>query len=97
VRRSPAEVAQAGHRLGSDAAEMTRAGLSLDPTPSDRNCPACPYLGPCQAMFAGDDPAPIAASAYRQRAPEPVAEGRIGVSGMGRGAAPFRFRDPPRR
>jgi hypothetical protein len=97
VRSSAAEVAQAGLRLGADAAEMTRAGLSVDPAPSDRNCPACPYLAPCQAMFAGQDPAPIAASAYRPRPPEPVAEGRIGVSGMGRGAAPFRFRDPPRR
>ena len=97
VRRSAAQVAQAGHRLGADAAEMTRADPSVDPTPSDRNCPACPYLGPCQAMFAGDDPAPVTASAYRQRPPEPVAEGRIGVSGMGRGAAPFRFRGPPRR
>jgi hypothetical protein len=97
LRRSPADVAQAGRRLGVDVAEMIRTGLSLDPSPSDRHCPACPYLDPCRAMFAGNDPAPILRSGFRPRPPEPVTEGRIGAPSLGRGAAPFRFRGTPPR
>jgi hypothetical protein len=97
LRRSPEDISAAGRRLGADAAEMTRPGLRADPNPSDRHCPACPYLGPCQAMFAGNDPRPILSSGYRQRPPENPEEGRIGASGLSRGAAPFRFRGTPRR
>jgi hypothetical protein len=48
-------------------------------------------------MFAGNDPRPVLLSGYRQRPPESREEGRIGASGLSRGAAPFRFRGTQRR
>jgi hypothetical protein len=97
LRRTPAEVAQAGRQLGTDAAEMTRGDLDTGPSPSDRSCPPCPYLGPCRVMFADGDPGPILRAGYRERPPETVPEGRLGgrAWGLGRGAAPPRFRGRP--
>jgi len=48
-------------------------------------------------MQAGQDPGPLLRTAYRQRAPDNLTEGRLGGGawGMGRGAAPPRFRRPP--
>ncbi len=94
LRHSPAEVAGAGHRLGTDVAEMIRDDLAVDPSPSDRHCPACPFLGPCQAQFAGQDPEAILSSRYRQRPPDSLQEGRLGGGAWstGRGAAPPKFR-----
>jgi hypothetical protein len=97
LRRDPADVKQAGRRLGADVAEMTREDLDIYPEPSDDKCPPCPYLEPCRAMRAGRDEEQILLTGYRKRPPEPPAEGRLGgrAWSLGRGAAPPRF--PPRR
>jgi hypothetical protein len=94
LRHGPARVAEAGRQLGTDAAEMTRDDLNVDPSPSDRHCPACPFLGPCRAQFAGENAGPILSARYRQRPPDSLQEGRLGGGawGMGRGAAPPKFR-----
>jgi hypothetical protein len=65
--------------------------------PSGENCPPCPFLGPCRALYDGEDAAPILRAAYRERPPEGLEEGRLGGGawGMGRGAAPPRFRGRP--
>jgi hypothetical protein len=97
LRRRPADVAEAGRRLGADVAEMIRTGLAVYPVPSDDKCPPCPFLAPCQAMRAGHDASPLLQGGYRTRPPRPAEEGRLGgrAWGLGRGAAPPRFR--PRR
>jgi hypothetical protein len=94
LRRTPADVAEAGRRLGADAAEMTRENLAVYPVPSPENCPPCPYLDPCRALLAGEDARPILLSDYRKRPAESPQEGRLGGRswGLGRGAAPPRFR-----
>jgi len=94
LRRGRTEVGAAGRQLGTDVAQMTSPGVPVYPSPSDANCPACAYLDPCLAMFAGQDAGPVLRSAYRQRPPERLEEGRLGGGawGMGRGAAPPRFR-----
>jgi hypothetical protein len=93
LRRTPADVAAAGWRLGLDVAEMAREDLDVYPEPGDDKCPPCPFLGPCRAMQAGRDEEPILREGYRQRPPEPPEEGRLGgrAWGMGRGAAPPKF------
>jgi hypothetical protein len=98
LRRDPAEVRQAGRRLGADVAEMIREDLDIYPEPSADKCPPCPYLAPCQAMRAGGDKEPILHAGYRRRPPEPPAEGRLGgrAWSLGRGAAPPKFSRPPR-
>jgi hypothetical protein len=97
VRRSRAEIDVAARRLAADAAAMLAPGLAVPPSPSDENCPPCPFRGPCQAMQAGQDPGPLLRTAYRQRPPDTLEEGRLGGGawGMGRGAAPPRLRRPP--
>jgi hypothetical protein len=97
LRRTPAEVARAGRRLGQDVAEMAREDLDVYPEPSDDKCPPCPYLDPCLALREGRDDEPIIRTGYRKRAPESPEEGRLGgrAWGMGRGAAPPKF--PGRR
>lgn len=97
LRHRPDEVAGAGHRLAVDAAAMVAPEVATSPSPSDRNCPPCPFGDPCQAMMAGQDPAAILAAQYRPR-PAPGAQpGRLGGQAwsQGRGAAPpgFRRRD----
>jgi hypothetical protein len=94
LRRSPGDVAQAGRRLGADAAEMIRAHPDVHPSPSDQHCPACPYLDPCLALSSGHDAGPILLSGYRPRPPEGPVEGRLGGGAWstGRGAAPPKFR-----
>jgi len=98
LRRSPADVAEAGRRLGADLAEMARPDAGVYPEPSGLNCPPCPFLDPCQALMGGRDAGPILRSGYRKRPPDGPAEGRLGgrAWGMGRGAAPPRFRGRPR-
>ena len=98
LRRSPADVAEAGRRLAADLAEMARPDVGVYPEPSDRNCPPCPFLDPCQALVDGHDAGPILRSGYRSRPPDGPEEGRLGgrAWGMGRGAAPPRFRGHPR-
>jgi hypothetical protein len=92
LRRSPAEVAAAGRRLGTDVAAMARPDVSADPNPSDEHCPPCPYLDPCRALTAGADATPILELGYRKRPPKAPEEGRLGGGawGVGRGAAPPR-------
>jgi hypothetical protein len=94
LRRAPADIAGAGRRLGADVAGMIRRNPDVSPNPSDDHCPACPYLDPCTALSAGTDAGPILLSGYRRRPPEGPEEGRLGGGawGMGRGAAPPRFR-----
>jgi hypothetical protein len=94
LRRRPADVAEAGRRLGADVAEMIRPGLAVYPEPSDDNCPPCPFFDPCQAMRAGHDASPLLQAGYHKRPPAPPEEGRLGgrAWGLGRGAAPPRFR-----
>ena len=93
LRRTPADVAEAGRRLGEDVAEMARPELDIYPEPDDGKCPPCPFLTPCQAMQAGRDHERILRESYRQRPPEPPQEGRLGgrAWGLGRGAAPPKF------
>jgi hypothetical protein len=97
VRRSPAEVTEAGGRLAAEAAEMAGPGVSTDPSPSPAICPACAYLAPCQAMSAGRSEEPLLRSGYRERPEEKLVEGRLGGGAWstGRGAAPPKFRDGP--
>ncbi|HEY6295171.1 MAG TPA: hypothetical protein VIX15_05860 [Streptosporangiaceae bacterium] len=94
LRRAPADIAAAGRRLGADAAEMAREDVEVYPTPSAVNCPPCPYFEPCRALQADRNAQPILDSRYRKR-PAPVAQqGRLGgrAWGLGRGAAPPKFR-----
>lgn len=93
LRQSRAEVAAAGGRLAGDAAEMA-AGPAIYPDPSVANCPPCEFLDPCLAIFAGHDAEAVITSSYRERPPDVPQEGRLGGGawGMGRGAAPPRFR-----
>jgi len=94
LRRAPADVAAAGRRLGADAAETTREDVEVYPAPSAANCPPCPYFEPCRALQAGRDAQPIVLSRYRKRPALVPQEGRLGgrAWGLGRGAAPPRFR-----
>jgi hypothetical protein len=98
LRRGTDEVRRAGLRLAADVAAMSRGTPDVTPNPSDRNCPPCPYLDPCRAMFAGDDPDQILRAGYRTRPPDVPEEGRLGGASWstGRGAAPPRFRGPGR-
>jgi hypothetical protein len=93
LRRSPADTAEAGRRLGADVAEMIREDLDVYPEPSDSKCPPCSYLAPCQALMNGTDAEPILLAGYRKRPPEPPVEGRLGgrAWSLGRGAAPPKF------
>jgi hypothetical protein len=93
LRRSPADIAVAGRRLGAEVAEMTRADLAVYPEPSDVKCPPCPFLEPCRSMQQGRDVGSILRAGYRPRPPQSPEEGRLGgrAWGMGRGAAPPRF------
>jgi hypothetical protein len=97
LRHAPADVAAAGRRLGADAAEMTGADVEVYPVPSAANCPPCPYFEPCRALQAGRDAQPILRSQYRKRPAVPPQEGRLGgrAWGLGRGAAPPKFRNGP--
>ncbi|MBO0805710.1 MAG: hypothetical protein J2P25_21880 [Nocardiopsaceae bacterium] len=94
VRRSPEELTAAWRRLAADASMMIAPGLTLEPTPSDVNCPPCPFRAPCLAMFAGEDAEAIVRSAYRKRPPVTLEEGRLGGGAwsQGRGAAPPHLR-----
>ncbi|MDR0342424.1 MAG: hypothetical protein LBI49_04780, partial [Nocardiopsaceae bacterium] len=55
VRRSPEELAAAWRGLAADASMMITPDLTLEPAPSDVNCPPCPFRAPCLAMFTGQD------------------------------------------
>jgi hypothetical protein len=94
LRRTPGDVAAAGRRLGADVAEMTREDVEVYPVPSAANCPPCAYFEPCRALQAGRDAQPILLARYAKRPALVPQEGRLGgrAWGLGRGAAPPRFR-----
>jgi hypothetical protein len=94
IRRSPAEIDQAGRQLASEAREILDPDVAVFPSPSERACGSCPFASPCLALYRGNDheAAAILTSSYRTRSPEAVA-GRLGgvTWSTGRGAAPPRF------
>ena len=94
LRRTPADITEAGRRLGADVAEMTREDVEVYPVPSAANCVPCPYFEPCRALQAGRDAQPILLARYRTRPAVAPQEGRLGgrAWGLGRGAAPPKFR-----
>ena len=95
VRRSPEEVAAAGAGLAAEAALMTGPSVGTEPSRSAENCAACAYADPCQALFDGQDADAVLRSGYRRRQALALIEGRLGGGawGLGRGAAPPKFRD----
>ena len=98
IPRSRAEVASVGDRLSAQAFDMLDPDLALYPSPSPEHCGPCLYRAPCLAMNEGNDPAPILAAAYQQRAFDRPEEGRLGGGSwsMNRGAAPPpQWRKPP--
>jgi hypothetical protein len=94
IRRSPAEIAQAGRQLASEARQALDPAAAVFPSPSEQACGSCPFAAPCLALYQGkeSEAAAILTSSYRTRTPEAV-EGRIGgvTWSTGRGAAPPRF------
>jgi hypothetical protein len=96
LRRSPADVAEAGRRLSADVAQMIRPDVDVAPEPSSENCTPCLFAAPCQAQRAGRDAAPLLRSGYRTRPPDNLQEGRLGGGAWstGRGAAPPKFGGP---
>ena len=82
-----------GARLATEALEMVDPGLRLYPSPAPEHCGSCQFVAPCLAMERGDDVGAVLQAGYRDRGPERVEPGRLGVAtwGTGRGAAPPRF------
>jgi hypothetical protein len=100
IRRSRAEVAAVGDRLGAEALEMLDPGLRLYPNPTPDSCGRCDYRAPCLAMNEGSDPEPVLKESYRIRPEDRLEEGRLGGGSwsMSRGAAPppnWSGRKPP--
>lgn len=93
VRRTPAEVAEAGRDLAGHAAAMASPAATVEPSPSPANCPSCAYFAPCRAMLEGSNPAPLLQADYHERPASTLEEGRLGTRswGLSRGAAPPRF------
>ena len=93
IRRSRAEIEQAGRQLAGEALEILGGSVAVFPSPSEPTCGPCPFRAPCLAMYEGGDAEAILAADYRPRAPGELVEGRLGgVSwSTGRGAAPPRF------
>jgi hypothetical protein len=94
IRRSPAEIAQAGRQLAFEARQALDPAAAVFPSPSEQACGSCPFAAPCLALYQGkeSEAAAILTSSYRTRTPEAV-EGRLGgvTWSIGRGAAPPRF------
>jgi hypothetical protein len=95
VRRTEAEIAQAGRDLASDAVRLLDPAVEIYPTPSPEGCASCHFAPPCQTLYRGEDPAPLLSAGFVARPLEGPVEGRLGgVSwSTGRGAAPPRFPD----
>ena len=97
VRRGLVELERVRHNLGTEARDMTSAGLAIYPTPSWEVCSTCAFRPPCIAVTTGADAGAVLAASYRRRPPEEEQQGRLGgvTWSLGRGAAPPKFgRDP---
>lgn len=99
VRRSPVELERVRHTLGTEARDMTSAGLAVYPTPSWDICSACAFRPPCIAVTTGGNAEAVLAASYRRRPPVEEEEGRLGgvTWSLGRGAAPPKFGTDPNR
>ncbi|MGH3774483.1 MAG: hypothetical protein ACRDRR_01910 [Pseudonocardiaceae bacterium] len=93
IQRGDAELAAAGAGLAAEVSAATSADLEIYPSPEPRTCARCSYRPPCLVLNQGDDATAELSKSYRQRAPEPVQEGRLGgvTWSMNRGAAPPRW------
>lgn len=93
IARTRHEITETGRQLGVEALRMIDQEPDLYPTPDERNCPVCPFLSPCLAMFEGADPTDLLATDYRQRTTESVPKARLGgrQTGIGRGGIPSEF------
>jgi hypothetical protein len=95
IRRSRAEIAQAGRQLATEARQMFDPAVAVYPSPSGPACRRCPFAAPCLALYEGRvaEAAAILDSSYRRRPPDEPVEGRLGsvTWSTGRGAAPPRF------
>lgn len=87
IRRSPAEITEAGARIAAQVREMADPSLALYPDPTPHNCARCGFRRPCITMSEGGDVGALLAQDYRHRRPaEEVEEGRLGGGlGTGRG------------
>jgi hypothetical protein len=94
VPRSAGEKAAAAARLGRAVREMLDPELTVDPSPAWAHCGKCAFRTPCITINRGDDAGPLLDAGYRRRPPDELEEGRLGGAswGLGRGAAPPRFR-----
>ena len=94
IRRSSAEIEQAGRQLASEARAIFDPEVAIFPSPSAQACGSCPFASPCLALYEGKEAEAeaILTSSYRTRATD-VVEGRLGgvTWSTGRGAAPPRF------
>jgi hypothetical protein len=93
IRRSRAEIEQAGRQLAGEALEILGGTVAVFPSPSEQACGPCDFRAPCLAMYEGGDAEAILAADYRARPPAELVEGRLGGMSWstGRGAAPARF------
>jgi hypothetical protein len=84
-------------RLGAAVRAMLADDVTLDPTPAWSHCCDCSFRSPCLALNRGEDAEPLLAADFRRRSPDVMEEGRLGGAswGMGRGAAPPHFDEPP--
>jgi hypothetical protein len=93
IPRDRAALEAMGARLAAEALDMVDRGLRVYPNPAPEHCGGCGFVAPCLAIERGQDVGAVLRAAYRDRGPERVESGRLGVAtwGTGRGAAPPRF------
>jgi len=93
VSRGLVELERVRHTLGTEARDMTGAGLAVYPSPSWDVCSACRFRPPCIALSTGTDAEAVLEAAYRHRPPVEEQGGRLGgvTWSIGRGAAPPTF------
>lgn len=98
VSRGLVELERARHQFGTEARDMTSAGLAVYPTPAWEVCSACDFRPPCMALTTGIAAEDVLAASYRRRPPAVEPEGRLGGAtwSIGRGAAPPTFGRGPR-
>ncbi|MGH3815754.1 MAG: hypothetical protein ACRDUV_25445 [Pseudonocardiaceae bacterium] len=93
IRRGDTELTAAGAGLAAEVSAATSTDLEIYPSPEPGICARCSYRPPCLVLNQGDDATAELSKSYRQRAPEPIQEGRLGgvTWSMNRGAAPPRW------